>query len=47
MFDYNQIMALKQLVAEGEEDVQQQISDNFYKGSMLNPGIIGGNGSKK
>ena len=43
--DYNTIMALKELVADGEED--QEIVENFYKGSMLNPGSIGDDGKKK
>lgn len=47
MFEYNQIMALKELVAEGEEDAEQEIVENYYKGSMLNPGAIGSDGSKK
>jgi hypothetical protein len=38
MFDYNTMMALKDLVA-GEED--PDIVENPYKGSMLNPGDIG------
>lgn len=40
--DYNSIMALKELVDEGEED--HQIVENFYKGSALNPGAIGADG---
>ena len=43
--DYNTIMALKELVADGEED--QEVVENFYKGSMLNPGSIGADGKKK
>lgn len=43
--DYNSIMALKELVAEGEED--QEIVENFYKGSVLNPGTIGSDGKQK
>ena len=43
--DYNSIMALKELVAEGEED--QEIVENFYKGSVLNPGAIGSDGKQK
>lgn len=38
MFDYNTMMALKDLVA-GEED--PDIVQNPYKGSILNPGNIG------
>lgn len=38
MFDYNSMMALKELVA-GEED--PDIVENPYKGSALNPGQIG------
>lgn len=46
--DYNQIMALKQLIAEGDgDDDQQQIVENHYKGSVLNPGSIGSDGTKK
>lgn len=46
--DYNQIMALKELIAEGEgDDVQQEIVENHYKGSVLNPGSIGSDGNKK
>ena len=41
--DYNSIMALKELVAEEGED-DQEIVQNFYKGSMLNPGAIGSDG---
>lgn len=45
--DYNQIMALKELVAEGDEEHEQEIVENFYKGSVLNPGAIGSDGNKK
>lgn len=44
MFDYNSMMALKQLVA-GEQD--PDVVENPYKGSMLNPGQIGDDKSKK
>ena len=39
MFDYNSMMALKELVAGEEED--PEMVENLYKGSMLNPGQIG------
>lgn len=46
--EYNQIMALKELIAEGQgDDDQQEIVENFYKGSVLNPGNIGSGDSKK
>lgn len=36
------------MIAEGEgDDDQQEIVENFYKGSVLNPGAIGGDGNKK
>ena len=44
MFDYQNMMALKELIA-GEED--PDIVQNPYKGSMLNPGEIGNEGEKK
>lgn len=44
MFDYNSMMALKELVA-GEED--PDIVENPYKGSMLNPGEIGSDEKEK
>lgn len=44
MFDYNSMMALKELVA-GEED--PDVVENPYKGSMLNPGQIGEDKEKK
>lgn len=44
MFDYNQVMALKELV-QGEEE--EEIVSNYYKGSALNPGSIGSDDPKK
>ena len=38
-FDFNSMMALKELIA-GEED--PDMVENAYKGSALNPGQIGG-----
>jgi hypothetical protein len=38
-FDYSSMMALKDLIA-GEED--PDMIENPYKGSVLNPGLIGG-----
>ena len=43
MYDYNSLMALKELVS-GEE--QQEIVENPCKGSALNPGEIGSDGKK-
>ena len=43
-FDYNSMMALKDLIGGEEED--PSIVQNHYKGSALNPGMIGG-GEKK
>ena len=43
--DFNQIMALKEMI--GEEEEEAEMVSNFYKGSMLNPGSIGGDGEKK
>ena len=43
--DYNSMMALKDLIA-GEED-PDEIVDNPYKGSVLNPAHIGGNDKKE
>jgi hypothetical protein len=45
MFDFNQLSALKELVA-GEDD-PPEVVENFYKGSMLNPGDIGADSDKK
>ncbi len=44
MFDYNSLVALKDLIS-GEED--PDIVENPYKGSMLNPGQIGEDKEKK
>ena len=44
MFDHNSIMALKELISEEE---QADLIQNPYKGSMLNPGKIGGESDKK
>lgn len=44
MYDYNQLMALKELVA-GEEE--QDIVENPTKGSVLTPAEIGDDGKKK
>ena len=44
-FDYNSMMALKDLIGGEEED--PSIVENPYKGSMINPGQIGGDGEKK
>jgi hypothetical protein len=45
MFDYNSMMALKDLVVGEEEDAE--IVENPYKGSILNPASIGGDTDKK
>lgn len=45
MFDYNSMMALKELVA-GEED-EPELVENPYKGSILNPSSISAELEKK
>lgn len=45
MFDFNQLSALRELVA-GDED-PPEVVENFYKGSVLNPGDIGSDPTKK
>lgn len=45
MFDYNSMMALKELVSGEEEDAE--IVENAYKGSILNPAGIGSEAEKK